>query len=169
MRFLAVLPSLALAPLLIAAPPATLSWGELAQLARPDWTIRVTLPDGTTVEGMPAQFEPDALSMRIVRTSNKSLHPRGEISIPRAQVKVVGIRKNRNKGRLIGTLIPVAAGIAVMGAGLAMGNDEKCFIICTGPVVVGAGAFTAAAGGTAGYFIGRSVDRRFETVTITGP
>ena len=169
MRFLAALLSLVFTPLLIAAPPSTLSWGELAQLARPDWTIRVTLPDGTTVEGMPAQFELDALSMRIIRTSDKSLHPKGEISIPRAQIKVVGIRKHRSKGRLIGALVPVAAGIGVMAAGLAMGSGEQCFIICTGPVVVGAGAFTAVAGGTAGYFIGRSVDRRFETVTVAGP
>jgi hypothetical protein len=168
MRLLAVLPSLALAPALIAAQPSTLSWGELAQLVRPDWTIRVTLPDGTTVEGMPARFEPDALSIRVVHTSDKSSHPKGEISIPRAQVRVVGIRKNRDKGRLIGAMVPVAAGIGVMGAGLAMGNGD-CFLICTGKVVVGAGAFVAVAGGTAGYFIGRSVDRRSETVTVTGP
>ena len=174
MRLCAVLPLLALAPVLNAAQPTAMSWSDLALSTRPDWTIRVVLPDGTAVEGKPARFEPDALLMRVVRTSNKSLHPEGEISIPRAQIKVVEIRKSRHKGRRIGALVPVAAGIGLgvaLAASATSGNEctELGAIACSIAAGYGAGIGlgVAVVGGTAGYFIGRSSDRRFEPFTVT--
>lgn len=169
MRFFVILPLLALAPLLFAGQPSAQSWGDLAQTVQPDWTIRVVLPDGTAVEGKPARFEPEALTMRVVHTSNKSLHPKGDISIPRAHVKVVEIRTNRHKGRLLGTLIPVGAGIGI-GVGMAASANSKDFFYgLEAAMGVGIGLGVAAIGGTAGYFIGRSADRRFERVTVTAP
>jgi hypothetical protein len=171
MRFFVILPLLALAPLLVAGQPPTQSWSDLAQAVQPDWTIRVVLPDGTAVDGKPARFEPEALTMRVFHTSNKSLHPKGEISIPRAQVKVVEIRTNRHKGRLLGTLIPVGAGIGV-GVGIAASTLSGPPSLAQGIAAgasLGIGLGVAAIGGTAGYFIGRSADRRFERVTVTAP
>ncbi len=170
MKLSIILSFIAVAQALLASQPAAMSWSDLAQSVEPDWTIRVVLPDGTAVEGKPARFEPDGLSMRVVHTSNKSLHPKGEITIPRAQVRVIGIRRNGHKGRLIGTLVPVAAGIAMIVGGLASANaDEYCWIGCEGVLVAGGGLIVAAGGGTAGYFIGRSSDRRFQTVNVTAP
>ena len=176
MRFLGVLPLLASAPALFAAQHGELSWSDLAQSVGADWTLRLVLPDGTTIEGKAARFEPDVMFLRIARTSNKSLHPKGEISIPRAQVKVVEIRQNRHKGRRIGALVPVAAGIA-LGVGLAAsatGGDECSELgglVCAMAAGYGAGIGlgVAVVGGTAGYFIGRSSDRRFQTFAITKP
>ncbi len=157
------LPYFVFASALFAAAPKSRTWGELAQEVRPEWTVRVVLPDGSVVEGKPARFEPESLSMRITHTSNKSLHPKGDIAIPREQVKVVGIRKNRHKGRLMGTLIPAAAGVA---AGIAVSAGSDDFIIPSEAFGAGFGAAVALVGGTAGYFIGRAFDRRFETVSI---
>jgi hypothetical protein len=166
MRLLFVLVFLAMVPAVVADQPSALSWSDLAQIVQPDWTIRVVLPDGTAVEGKPANFGAEALSMQVVRTSNKALHPKGPISIPRTQIKVVEIRKNRHTGRWVGTLVPVAAGIGI-GIGLAASYGPNDFL---GGIAAAAGAGLGAAvavtGGTAGYFIGRSVDRRFETVPI---
>jgi hypothetical protein len=169
MRFLFVLAFLTVAPVLLAGPPSAQSWSNLAQTVQPDWNIRAVMPDGTAVDGRPARFEAEALIMRVVHTSDKSLHPKGEIAIPRAQVKVLGICRNGYKGRLMGTWIPVGAGIGI-GVGLALSTDKTNMLSgLEAAAGLGFGLAVAATGGTAGYFIGRSADRRFETVTVTAP
>lgn len=169
MRLSSVLPSLLLAPAIFAGQPAAQSWGELSQTVRPDWTVRIVLPDGTAVDGKAARFEPEFLLMRVVHTSDKSLHPKGDISIPRTQVKVVEIRTNRHNGRRLGTLIPIAAGAGISIYGATLNDSQTWFPGIVAAATIGVGIGVALIGGTAGYFIGRAADLRFETVSVAPP
>ena len=137
------------------------SWGELSQEVQPGWNVRLVLADATVIEGKQAVFTPEALSFKIVKTSNAVQHPKGQFTIPREQVKMLEIRKDGIKYRTIGLLVPVAAGAA---AGAAVGSDKTQLL----SGVAGAALFLviAGVGGTAGFFIGRSADRAFHTVTV---
>jgi len=143
-----------------AGQTSTRSWAELSQEVRPGWTVRMVLPDSTVVEGRPATFTAEALTMQVTKTSNAAQRRKGPITIPRDQVRTLDIRRNGSKGRLIGTLVPVATGAAVGGAAASTGGFLAAEVGAALFLIVG------IAGGTAGYFIGRSVDRRFHTVTI---
>lgn len=138
------------------------SWSDLSQEVEPNWTLRMILPDSTLVEGRTATFTSEALTMRVVKTSNMSLHPKGVVTIPRDQVKTLEIRKNGTKGRWIGTLLPVAAGAA---AGLAYGQSNSGDLLAPEAAAALFGLI-AGGGGVAGYFIGRAVDRQFHAVAV---
>ena len=164
MRLTALL-FLLVAPL-AAGDARVMTWSELSETVQANWTVRVSLPDGTAVEGNSVQFQADALTMQVNHTSNKSMHSKGPISVPRSQVRILGIRKERHRGRTIGTLVPIGAGI-----GIAIGVYASSRDAFLGDVTAAAGAVLGAAvavvGGTVGYFIGRRADRRFETVAVT--
>jgi hypothetical protein len=136
------------------------SWGELSQEVQPEWTLRMVLPDATVIQGKQANFTPEALTLQVVKTSNPAQHPKGQITIPREQVKTLDIRKNGIKFRTIGALVPVAAGAA---AGASVASDKQLLSGAAGAVLF---LFIAVAGGTAGFFIGRAADRAFHTVTV---
>jgi hypothetical protein len=137
------------------------SWGELSQDIQPEWTLRMVLPDSTLIEGKQAAFTPEALTLKVVKTSNAAQHPKGQITIPREQVKTLDIRKNGVKYRTIGTLAPIAAGAGV-GAAVTRGQQDIL------AAAAGAAVFLiiAVVGGTAGFFIGRAADRAFHTVAV---
>ena len=136
------------------------SWGELSQEVQPDWTLRMVLPDATVIQGQRASFTPEALTLQVVKTSNAAQHPKGQITIPREQVKTLGIRRNGIKFRTIGALAPVTAGTA---AGGLIASDKHLESAVAGAVVFLA---VAGVGGTAGFFIGRAADRSFHAVIV---
>ena len=138
------------------------SWSDLSQEVEPSWTLRMVLPDSTLVEGRTATFTSEALTMQVVKTSNKSLHPKGVVTIPRDQVKTLEIRKNSTKGRWIGTLVPVGAGAA---AGLTYGQVNSGELVAAGAAALLFG-LVAVGGGVPGFFIGRAVDRQFHAVAV---
>jgi lipopolysaccharide export LptBFGC system permease protein LptF len=137
------------------------SWGELSQEVQPDWTLRMVLPDATVIEGKQAAFTPETLTLKVVKTSNKTQHPKGQITIPREQVKTLEIRKERFIFQPIGILVPVVIGAAV---GLHTASDKTQMLSGFG----GALEFLliGVLGGTAGFFIGRAADRTFHTVAV---
>lgn len=150
----------AMAAPVTAGQASSRSWSDLSQEVKPRWTVRMTLPDSTVVEGRQATFDSATLNMQIAKTSSAKLHPKGPIAIPRDQVKALDIRKNGSKGRWIGALVPVVIGVGAGGAEASKGDFLSA--------QAGAALFliVAVVGGTAGYFIGRSVDRRFQHVTV---
>jgi hypothetical protein len=137
------------------------SWGELSQEVQSDWTFRMVLPDATVIEGKQAAFTPEALTLKVVKTTNSAQHPKGQITIPREQVKTLEIRKNGEKFRIIGLGVPVAIGVAV---GVHTASDKTQLLSGIG----GALEFLliGVLGGTAGFFIGRAADRTFHTVAV---
>ena len=134
------------------------TWNEFSAKVTPEHTIRMVLPDGTRIEGHPLQIKPDSLDLRVTRTSNKQAHPKGAATVPRKSVSVVQVRSPRWAGKLIGTLVPIAAGAAILGSAFNQG-DLSYRLIPLGGVIVGAGA-------PSGYFIGRAVDNRMEEFII---
>ncbi len=136
------------------------SWVELSQEVKPEWTLRMVLPDATSIQGQQAAFTPETLTLQIVKTSNPTQHPKGQITIPREQVKTLEIRKNGIKFRMIGALVPVAAGAA---AGASVASDKKLLSGVAGAVAF---LFVAVVGGTVGFFLGRGADRAFHPVTV---
>ncbi|MFN0170057.1 MAG: hypothetical protein ACKV22_26835 [Bryobacteraceae bacterium] len=138
----------------------TLTWSELSEYVQPDWTVRLVLPDANKVQGRGATFTPEALTLRIVKTSNPTLYPKASMKIPREQVKTIDVRENCSRGRWIGVLVPVAAGVAV-GAGIGSSGD---FLAAQAGGALGVGI--AVVGGVAGYIVGRAIDRRFHRVAV---
>ncbi len=102
---LAIIPALITAALMSAGETRDhaqkRSWNELAREVQSYWTLRIVLADGTIVEGRSAQFAGEGLKMQVEKSSQKTLHPRGSIFIPREQVKVLNIRTNRPVGRAV--------------------------------------------------------------------
>lgn len=136
------------------------SWSELSQEVKPEWTLRLMLPDATVIQGQRATFTPEALTLQVIKTSNAAQHPKGQITIPRDQVKTFEIRKNSIKFRTIGALAPVAVGAAV---GAKVASDKQFLSGVAGAVLF---LFIAIVGGTAGFFLGSAADRSFHTVTV---
>src|SRR5947209_6070170 len=103
-----------------------ITWNEFSTQVTPRHTIRLVLPDGTHIEGKPLQVTPDSISAKVTRTSNKQAQPKGSATIPRQSVSVVEVRSPRYAGKLIGTLVPIAAGAAIAAGGFAasQGTDD---------------------------------------------
>jgi hypothetical protein len=123
----------------VAAADVTLRWSEIASTVE-GIKATVVLTNGNKVKGTVTRVQPDALLME----------PNQDI--PRATVAQFRIRKNRIKGRVIGTTV----GIVIGGFGAAAGD------------VGSAGSRVAAAliyaGG--GYLIGYAIDRHEIVINI---
>lgn len=137
-----------------------MSWSDFSTRMTPHHTLRIALPDGAVVEFHPLLVKPDGIDARITKTSDRRTHAKGTALIPSSAISMVEVRSPRWRGKLIGTLAPIAAGAALAGASYGRGDDTYVRLI--------AGGLTMAGGGVGGFFIGRALDRRFERIVITG-
>ena len=137
-----------------------ITWDEFQARITPRYKIKMVLPDGSRIEGNPVVVRHDAMDLRVTRTSNKRAHPKGDTVVPRSSISVVEARKPRWAGKLIGTVAPIGIGAGLLAAGL-VSSDEQ--LLYSG---IAAGGCTMAFGGIGGFFIGRAIDRRFETLEI---
>src|SRR5512138_3042574 len=110
----------------VCAGPARVTWSEFAARVKPGCAIRMALPDGTQIEGRLLAVRADSMDLDVKKTSNKQAHPKGAATLERRSVRVVEVRPGRWKGRLIGTVAPLAAGGAMLAAA-AIGSDESAF------------------------------------------
>ncbi|MBL8293263.1 MAG: hypothetical protein JNN08_15555 [Bryobacterales bacterium] len=159
-RFLTLLCACLFASPLNAKPLARLTWDAFGAQARPGCSIRMVLPDGVQIEGHLVSFRPEAMDLSVYKTSNKQAHPKGFITIPRKNVSVLEMRARRYKGRLIGTLVPIGLGGAMLAGGLTQSDEGILYSM------LAAGGLTMGAGAPSGYFVGRAIDRRFESFLI---
>ncbi|MBI5086838.1 MAG: hypothetical protein HZB13_19855 [Acidobacteria bacterium] len=125
----------------------------------PEHVVRIVLPDGVQVEGRPVELKADEMKLSVTRTSNRQLHPKGSVTVPRDAVKVVEVRKPRSKGRWIGVLAGAGPGSAIMATSSNVNNEFNVYSLL-------AGAAATAVGVPAGFFIGRAVDRRFQKFVV---
>ena len=100
--------------------PAPLTWDAFGAHVNGHCSVRMMLPDGTSIEGYPVIFRPEALEIAVYKTSNRQLHSTGRMTVALENVSVVDIRKRRIRGRLIGALVPFG-----IGSGLAAGATAR--------------------------------------------
>ncbi len=140
--------------------PVQVTWDAFGAYVNGRSSIRMMLSDGTLIEGHPVLFRPEALEIAVYKTSNHQLHSKSRMTVPRENVSVVDIRKNRKRGRLIGTLVPFGIGAGLLAGATARSIESPIY----GPLV--AGGLTMVVGTPVGYLIGRASDRRFERFIV---
>ena len=100
------------------------TWEELPVMIT-NSRIALVLPDGTRLRGIGRGIQGNELIMDVRRSSNKSLHPKGRMAIPRPQVSVIDLYLRRDlseNGR--GAAIGAGVGGAVMGGvGVGLGDS----------------------------------------------
>ena len=137
-----------------------LKWEELnPQIAGKK--VEFVLPDGTHAQGEVGAVEAAGIRMKITKTSNRKVQPKGNQLVPRQSVAFLRFTERRGWGRLIGTVAGIGAAAAIVGA--------QDIDIYEGPLVilVPAVAVVGAAGcGVAGYYTGRAIDKRITEITI---
>lgn len=158
MPFRIALCLLAAASILPAESGTRIDWNEFAKLATPRHLIRVKLPDGVRVQAIARSFSATGATVYVTKTSAKNLHPKGEMMIPREQLRVVEVRSPRVRARWIATLSGVG-----LTAGLFLAATKAEEAPFYGLLIAGG----ASVGGIpALYFLGRAVDRRLDTYLI---
>jgi hypothetical protein len=137
-----------------------LKWGELGPRVG-HHKVSMALPGGVYIEGKVVEVEPNGLRLKVSKTSDRAVQPKGEHLIPRQSVSVLHITEYRKLGRLLGTL---GAAAAVAGVAAATYPDlyEGPAVIAV-PSAVAAGTIGAAVGG---YYIGKKIDRREVEIRI---
>jgi len=138
------------------------SWANLSALIVSK-RIALVLPGGARVEGEVVEVLPDALAMTISRTSDARANPKGAASIPRASVTTLQLLEMRPTGRIVGTVVGAAAGI---GAAIGIVLIGGIFSKDTGGKTAGIIAVIVGLP-VAGFFIGRSIDRKVTLIKVT--
>ena len=77
------------------------SWNQLGREVQSTWTMRITLVDGTIMEGRFAQFSAEGLTMRVEKSRGPQRRSKGPVFIPRQEVKAQDIRTNQPVGRAV--------------------------------------------------------------------
>jgi hypothetical protein len=73
----------------------------------------MVLPNGARIEGRALIVQPEALIIKITKTSDKIVQPKGEISIPRTAIPVLQVVKYGIRWRIFGTAIGAALGVLI--------------------------------------------------------
>jgi len=138
-----------------AAPVAvSLKWNELSG-AIAHRSVIVLLQDGSSVKAMVSSVEPSALTVNVSK--------KGQASIARDRITGLRLARMRKRGRVIGTVLGSVLGVAA-GAGIAIASHPGLADGNNGGIA--AGILVAAAAPVAGYYAGRSRDRRETHITI---
>lgn len=135
---------------------AAVAWTELASQVH-GRKFATVLDDGTKVEGRVISVEPDALAVK-VRKSSGNVYPKGRGLLPRAKLSSIDVQQTGKKWKIIDPIVG-CAGVGVLGGvvGVARG----------GPLGAGAGLLGGmVVGGVLGEFVGIHEDRHMVTIRI---
>ena len=106
-------------------PGLELKWSELSSVIT-GHGVELVLADGVTVRGKVLEVLPDALVLKVTRSSAESIFPRGRNEIQRGRVVALTlITSNAAKGAAIGAAVGIPGGIAnakLQGAGAGIGT-----------------------------------------------
>ena len=135
-------------------------WDELGPLLGTS-KVSLLLPEGAEIQGMVLRVEPDGLRLKVQRTSDRKVMPKGERLIPRASVSLLRSTQYRGFARL---LCGVGLPAAVVGAVVTQNIDiyEGPAVVAV-PAVIAAGAIGAGVGG---YYIGKRIDRKVTYIRV---
>ena len=134
-------------------------WNELSPLILAH-TVSLVLPGGTTIAGEVEAVRDDSLTLDVHKTSNSKVQPKGTASIPRASVTTLQVTEAKGSGgRILGVVVGAIVGL-VAGGEIAVHTCNT-----EGPA---AGTLTGVAVGvtTAGYYLGKSMDRRTTIIRV---
>jgi hypothetical protein len=141
-------------------------WGELEPLISFK-KITLVLVSGDRIEGRVWGVEPDALVLRITKTTSPKTYPKRVTSVPRSEVMEIRLRQARYGWRVLGTAVGGVVGlVAGWYAALIICADESPG--CTTPANA---AFIGIIGGmaTLGHLAARDADRRETIIKISPP
>jgi len=141
-------------------------WLGLAQ-ALDGHVVNTVLLDGTALRGRVLDVSENELRFKIKETSKPVVHPKGEMTVRKGQVKVFSYTyRNGSGGRIIGTAIGGAAGLVptLLVASITKGEGGNIFDVDPGVGTVLTGI--AAAGVSLGYGVGHVVDTKTMTVFV---
>ena len=139
---------------------AQLKWEELGSRIS-GRKIALVLPDSTRVEGKVITIESDGVRMKISKSSNRKVQPKGEHLIRRQSLSTLRVTEYRKLGRVLCTLgaVGIAGGIV---AASSIDVYEGPLVVAV-PVVIGVGMAGAAVGG---YYTGKAIDKRVTDIRI---
>jgi hypothetical protein len=147
----------------LAVSPRQVTWGELSFVV--GHRVRIAMPDGVAIAGTALAVEPQALVVRIEKSSLPSAYPKGEFRVPRAALRAFEMNAKTKRFRIIATALGSGLGL-VGGCAAAIGIQGGLF----GNQNQGQAAAAVIgiwAGGTAGgYLLGNAADRRNVTVIV---
>jgi hypothetical protein len=128
-------------------------WNELAPLLE-GRELSIPLPGGAVVTGELLNVRADSLNLDIRKVSGRTDYRKGPASIPRASVVTIrATQSNGAWGRRMGVLIGQIAGLIAGGELVAhVATSERSGVPTFAAVDVGATV--------AGYFLGKSRDKR---------
>ncbi len=125
-------------------------------------TVMVAMPEGPLITGKVTGVEPDGLVVKVTKTTDQKICPKGELRVPRATLHVFQMRTDGKVFHVLLTLVGAGAGFTAGGlAAMAIdwhGNNDAA----VWAAVIGGGT----AGTVAGFMAGRAADRRWTTVEI---
>jgi hypothetical protein len=157
---------LLLVPLLscvAAEPPRQFTWEQLPSITGK--TLMVIMPGGAAVTGRATAVEPDALLMRVTKTTDRAAFPKGSLRVPRATLHTIELKTKGVKFRVIGTSLGGLAGLAG-GIGAFIGIQGGLFNHQNEGAATAAFIGIPVALTTAGYFLGNAADRKSVTVEV---
>jgi len=135
--------------------PEQVPWARTAE-AFAGRRVLVRLSNGVRIEGDWAGVTADTFTMNVRKTSDRRTVGKGLQTLARSSIAGVRTGTTRVRGRVIG----VAAGyFATGGIELAISGRNSGELAAPG---------AAIAGGIAGYFVGRAIDRATHEVVL-GP
>jgi hypothetical protein len=142
------------------AEPLQLRWDELGPRIA-GRKVEFVLSDGTQVSGKAIAAEPDGLRIKIAKSSNHQVQPKGNQLVRRGRISLLRVTEYRKRGRLIATF-----GAVGLAAGIAAASYPDLYegtVLIVVPAVVAAGVLGAAFGG---YHIGKAFDKRVTEIHI---
>lgn len=137
-----------------------LKWSELESRIH-DRKVALELPGGTRIEGKALSVHTNGLRIKVRKTSDRKVQPKGEHTIPRQSVSALRVTEYRVIGRLIGALAPPAV-VGIITPALAGEIYEGPLVILV-PALAVAGAIGLS---VAGYYIGKALDKRVVEIQV---
>ncbi len=137
-----------------------LKWNELESRIG-GRKVALELPGGTRIEGKALRVDANGLRMKVRKTSDRKVQPKGEHAIPRQSISGLRMTEYRVIGRLIGALAPPAV-VGIITPALASEIYEGPLVIIV-PALAVAGAIGLS---VAGYYIGKALDKRVVEIQI---
>ena len=150
-------------PTAVRAAPSIVrvKWDQLQDIVTAR-NIRLVMPDGASLEGKVLAVKPDALVVKLRKTSNPTVYPKGRFELLRTQLRTIEILNRTKRWRIVGVSLGTTAGFfGGLAAGWATGDVWKPAAGFYGPWIGIWGAGTVA-----GYWIGNVADRHNTTVLV---